>query len=258
MKNNDLSWSPTFPTSILLASEDHNLYTFDIRRLSTPTQIYKAHVSAVTSCDWSPTGTEFVSGGWDRTLRIWQEGHGTHPEVYHTKRMQRVLATAFTADARFVLSGSDDGNVRVWKANASEKLGIVTARERSAIEYRNALKDRWKMDAEIGKVQRYAHSCLIDSAVLLYILSANMIDDIGVGIYRNPCTRLGSLNRRWKRQSASRRSGAGGIRARARANPRRNGRKWSLRNRANILYYRCVVTFPHTCMTRSVSRLSMT
>ncbi len=156
MKNNDLSWSPTFPTSILLASEDHNLYTFDVRHLSTPTQIYKAHVSAVTSCDWSPTGTEFVSGGWDRTLRIWQEGHGTHPEVYHTKRMQRVLATAFTADARFVLSGSDDGNVRVWKANASEKLGIVTARERSAIEYRDALKERWKMDAEIGKVQRCA------------------------------------------------------------------------------------------------------
>ncbi|KAI0289668.1 WD40 repeat-like protein [Russula brevipes] len=157
MKNNDLSWSPTFPTSILLASEDHNLYTFDIRRLNTPTQIYKAHVSAVTSCDWSPTGTEFVSGGWDRTLRVWQEGHGTHPEVYHTKRMQRVLATAFTADARFVLSGSDDGNVRVWKANASEKLGIVTARERSAIEYRGALKERWKMDAEIGKVQRSRH-----------------------------------------------------------------------------------------------------
>ena len=166
MKNNDLSWSPTFPTSILLASEDHDLYTFDIRRLSTPSQIYKAHVSAVTSCDWSPTGTEFVSGGWDRTLRIWQEGHGTHPEVYHTKRMQRVLATGFTADARFVLSGSDDGNVRVWKANASEKLGIVTARERSAIEYRNALKERWKMDTEIGKVQRYVHGCLIDPAVL--------------------------------------------------------------------------------------------
>ncbi|KAI0297021.1 WD40 repeat-like protein [Multifurca ochricompacta] len=157
MKNNDLSWSPTFPTNILLASEDHNLYTFDIRRLNTPTQIYKAHVSAVTSCDWSPTGTEFVSGGWDRTLRIWQEGRGTHPEVYHTKRMQRVLATAFTADARFVLSGSDDGNVRVWKADASEKLGVITARERSAIEYRNALKERWKMDFEIGKVQRSRH-----------------------------------------------------------------------------------------------------
>ena len=88
---NSLAWSPTFPTSILLASEDHNLYTFDIRQLDSPTQIYKGHVAAVMSCDWSPTGTEFVSGGWDRTVRIWKEGIGRQPEVYHTKRMQRYV-----------------------------------------------------------------------------------------------------------------------------------------------------------------------
>ena len=91
MRNNSLAWSPTFPTSVLLASEDHNLYTFDIRSMETPTQIYKAHVAAVMSCDWSPTGQEFVSGGWDRTVRIWKEGHGSAPEVYHTKRMQRCV-----------------------------------------------------------------------------------------------------------------------------------------------------------------------
>jgi DDB1- and CUL4-associated factor 13 len=89
MRSNDLAWCPTFPTSILLSSEDHNLYTFDIRNLQTPTQIYKGHVAAVMSCDWSPTGTEFVSGSWDRTLRIWKEGHGKSRDVYHTKRMQR-------------------------------------------------------------------------------------------------------------------------------------------------------------------------
>lgn len=89
MRSNALAWSPTFPTSVLLASEDHNLYTFDVRSLNTPTQIYKAHVAAVTACDWSPTGLVFVSGGWDRTVRVWKEGVGTHPEVYHTKRMQR-------------------------------------------------------------------------------------------------------------------------------------------------------------------------
>jgi DDB1- and CUL4-associated factor 13 len=91
MQSNSLAWSPTFPTAILLASEDHNLYTFDIRHLSTPSQIYKAHVAAVMSCDWSPTGLEFVSGGWDRTVRIWKEGQGHSPEIYHTKRMQRLV-----------------------------------------------------------------------------------------------------------------------------------------------------------------------
>ncbi|KAH0831208.1 WD40 repeat-like protein [Lanmaoa asiatica] len=157
MQSNALSWSPTFPTSVLLASEDHNLYTFDVRNLSTPTHIYKAHVAAVMSCDWSPTGLEFVSGGWDRTLRIWMEGRGTQPEVYHTKRMQRVSSSIFTADARFVLSGSDDGNVRIWKAKASEKLGIITARERAVIEYRESLRDRWKHDQEVSKISRTRH-----------------------------------------------------------------------------------------------------
>ncbi|PCH36876.1 WD40 repeat-like protein [Wolfiporia cocos MD-104 SS10] len=157
MSSNSLSWSPTFPTVVLLASEDHNLYTFDIRSLHTPSHIYKGHVAAVMSCDWCPTGTELVSGGWDRTVRIWKEGVGTGPEVYHTKRMQRVTSTLYTADARFVLSGSDDGNVRIWKAHASEKLGIISSRERAAIEYRDSLKDRWKMDAEIGRVSRSRH-----------------------------------------------------------------------------------------------------
>ncbi|RDB28282.1 DDB1- and CUL4-associated factor 13 [Hypsizygus marmoreus] len=157
MRSNALAWSPTFPTTILLASEDHNLYTFDIRHLTTPSQIYKAHVAAVMSCDWSPTGLEFVSGGWDRTVRIWKEGQGHTPEVYHTKRMQRVSSSIFSGDARFVLTGSDDGNVRIWKAKASDKLGVITARERAAMEYRESLKERWKMDTQVGKVARTRH-----------------------------------------------------------------------------------------------------
>jgi WD repeat and SOF domain-containing protein 1 len=53
MRSNSLSWCPTLPTVLLLASEDHNLYTFDLRNLNTPTQIYKGHVGGVMGCDWS-------------------------------------------------------------------------------------------------------------------------------------------------------------------------------------------------------------
>ena len=45
------------------------------------------------SCNWSLTGTEFVSGGWNRTARIWKD-IGGRPEVYHTKRMQRYVPLA--------------------------------------------------------------------------------------------------------------------------------------------------------------------
>lgn len=78
-----------------------------------------------------------------------------------------MTSTLFTADARFVLSGSDDGNVRVWKARASEKLGVIDARERAAIEYRDSLKERWRFDPEVNRISRYA-PVLYRSNILIY------------------------------------------------------------------------------------------
>lgn len=75
-----------------------------------------------------------------------------------------VTSTLFTADSRFVLTGSDDGNLRMWKASASEKLGIIDSRERAAMEYRDSLKERWRFDREVSKVSR----CV----VLVYVLFA--------------------------------------------------------------------------------------
>ena len=46
-------------------------------------------------------------------------------EVYHTKRMQRVVAVKWSLDNKFILSASEEMNLRVWKANASDKLGVV-------------------------------------------------------------------------------------------------------------------------------------
>lgn len=38
---------------------------------------------------YSPTGKEFVSGSYDRTIRIFNIQSAKSREVYHTKRMQR-------------------------------------------------------------------------------------------------------------------------------------------------------------------------
>lgn len=89
MRANDISWSPLEPTTFAIASEDQNVYTFDMRNLSSATQILKDHVAAVMSVDWSPTGTDIVSGSYDRTVRLWEKGKGRSRDVYHTKRMQR-------------------------------------------------------------------------------------------------------------------------------------------------------------------------
>ncbi|KDN52007.1 WD40 repeat-like protein [Tilletiaria anomala UBC 951] len=153
MRANDISWSPIEPTVFALASEDHNVYTFDMRNMASATQIYKDHVAAVMSVDWAPTGQELVSASYDRTLRLWEYGRGAHSrDVYHTKRMQRIFSAAYSLDARYVLSGSDDGNVRIWKARASEKIGILSGREMAAKEYRESLQKKWSHTGDVKRV----------------------------------------------------------------------------------------------------------
>ena len=87
--------------------------------------ISKDHVSAVLDIDYSPTGKEFVTGSYDKTIRIFEASQGRSRDVYHTKRMQKSFCVKFSMDAKFVLSGSDDGNIRLWKSESHAKIGVV-------------------------------------------------------------------------------------------------------------------------------------
>lgn len=40
--------------------------------------------------------------------------------------MQHVICIKWSADNKYILSGSDEMNIRLWKANAAEKLGVVS------------------------------------------------------------------------------------------------------------------------------------
>lgn len=108
-----------------IANEDHNCYTFDMRNLSMALNVGKGHVSAVLDIDYSPTGQEYVTGSYDKSIRIFNSRDGRCRETYHTQRMQRTFCVKFSMDSNYVLSGSDDGNIRLWKAQASEKIGTV-------------------------------------------------------------------------------------------------------------------------------------
>lgn len=68
--------------------------------------------------DFSPTGREFVAASYDRSVRIYPYNSGHSREVYTAKRMQRVFAARFTGDGSYIVTGSDDFNMRVWKVRA--------------------------------------------------------------------------------------------------------------------------------------------
>ena len=140
-----------------VANEDTNLYSFDMRKLTIATCVHKDFVSAVLDVDYSPTGREFVAGSYDRTVRIFDYNGGHSRDVYHLKRMQRVFCTRFSMDGTYVISGSDDMNVRVWKAEAGSQLGTLLPREKRTKQYRDALKNRFKHMPEIKRIARHQH-----------------------------------------------------------------------------------------------------
>lgn len=101
------------------------MHTFDTRKLRTPVNVHKGHTEAVIDLDYSPTGREFVSGSYDKSIRIFEVNKGNSRDIYHTKRMQRLSCMAWSLDNKYVLCGSDEMNIRIWKSKASEKLGVV-------------------------------------------------------------------------------------------------------------------------------------
>ena len=84
--------------------------------------IHKDHVSAILDIDFSPTGREFVTGSFDKTIRIFPINGGWSREVYHTKRMQQVNSVLYSMDNRLIISGSEDTNIRMWKSHAADSL----------------------------------------------------------------------------------------------------------------------------------------
>ncbi|KAF8820357.1 Sof1 family domain-containing protein [Cardiosporidium cionae] len=157
MRSNALCWNPFQPIHFTVANEDHNLYTFDMRRMDAALLVHKDFTNSVMDIDYSPTGLEFVAGSFDRTLRIFETNSGRSRDVYHTKRMQNVLCCRYTADTRYIVSGSTDFCIRIWKADAAAPLGPRSYRERQAIAYRASLKEKFAHMKEIKRIARHRH-----------------------------------------------------------------------------------------------------
>ncbi|KAK2154115.1 hypothetical protein LSH36_276g03053 [Paralvinella palmiformis] len=73
--------------------------------------------------------------------------------------MQRVVCVKWSLDDRYILSGSDEMNIRLWKANASEKLGMEKfsnhPQVRRILQHRHVPKAIYS-ESKIQKTMRYS------------------------------------------------------------------------------------------------------
>src|SRR5690606_16647745 len=116
-------------------------------------------INAVMDIDYSPTGLEFATASYDTTVRIFKTDTTSYRsrEVYHTSRMNRVFCVKFTDDGRFILSGSDDHNIRLWKAKSWEPLRHISKEEKAKLKYNEKLVERYKDTDAVGSVARHRH-----------------------------------------------------------------------------------------------------
>lgn len=148
-KTNDIAFKDN--VYFVTANEDSFVYLHDVRRLNVPVAKFVGHVNSVTSIDF--VDNEIVTGSIDKTVRIFNSYDRLARDVYHSKRMLAVNAVS-VYKKRFILSGSEDGNVRLWRLHASEKENM-SRREKNALESNRMLKEKYYHVGDVRRIDRH-------------------------------------------------------------------------------------------------------
>ena len=83
---------------------------------------FRGHVRRVNGIAVSGDGLLALSGGQDRTVRLWNVAAGN--ELLRVDHDGPVDAVAITADGRLGLSGSEDKTVRLWDFRPENTVGM--------------------------------------------------------------------------------------------------------------------------------------
>ena len=116
------------PDGTLLASggDDDNITLWN-PVTGTPIRALAGHwqrISEVTGLAFSPDGTRLASASYDDTARLWDVVTGS--QLARFEAQTRVKSVTFSAEGRYLATGSDDNRVIRWEADDREAVRVYT------------------------------------------------------------------------------------------------------------------------------------